>query len=138
MVFKNERQLIESYVQDNFSSAPVKYDNVPFDEPSNSPFVALSILSEAGEDISVGESPIQKYNGMIQFDVYVPQNTGTAKARDVASSLRTLFNNKILEDVGDTTTIYCAVPTLNRVAKTPTGSYRVSVIVPYEMLSQVS
>ncbi len=132
MTFDVERQIIESYVQSNLTGTPVKYDNVPFDQETADSFVSLSILSGTGSNISIGQLPRQRYAGIIQFDIYVPENTGTANARSIATSIRELFNNQTLPE-SDGIVIRTRPPTLNRVAKGPTGKYRINVNVPYSL-----
>jgi len=128
MAFAAERQLIESYVQDYYTDTSVKYDNIPFDQPTGEPFISLTILSGTGTNTALGGQRV-RYTGVIQVDIYVPENSGTRAARDIASSLRDLFTNKEITD--GSTTITCRVASLNRVAKAPAGKYRISVTIPY-------
>ena len=94
MSFSDERQAIESRLDNGFSAVPIKYENVPFDPPKGSPYIALTILSGNGINASIGtDRPLLRHAGIIQLDIFVPEDTGTEVARTHADSLDTLFKN---------------------------------------------
>ena len=93
--FEDERRAIEQRFQDNFTTYPVKYENVPFTQPEGNPWVALTILSGGGEIGSLGTgmtSRLERFSGIIQIDIYTPEDDGTKTAREAADTIAAIFD----------------------------------------------
>lgn len=95
--FAAERTAIESRFSDNFSAVTadrIKWENIPFAEPTSGTWVALTILSGDAVARSVGASNVmRRWAGIIQIDVHVPEDTGTATARSAADSAAAVFQD---------------------------------------------
>lgn len=131
MSFDAERIAIEKRTQDNYTTYPVRYENVRFEEPSKAPWVSLSILNGRGQRVSIGTSrALHRHAGVIQFDVYTPEGEGTVVARQIADELSTLFN-EVQFSAGSSGTITTRVPAIRSLGVTA-GWYRLVVSVAYQ------
>ena len=97
MSFEDERRAIEARFADNFTATPIKYENVPFDAPDDAAWVALSMSGtrERGAvkmGLKAGE--FNRYPGVIRVDIYIPEDTGTAVARQHADTIRAIFKDQ--------------------------------------------
>lgn len=110
--FEGERQAIEARLQANFSTTPIKYENQEFDPPDSTPWVALTILPGEGQQVSLGPGGLQRYAGVIQCDIYVPEKSGTKTARQHADSISAIFLNKSFS-AGSSGTIITRTPWVN-------------------------
>ncbi len=94
MSFADERRAIETLLSDNFNDLPIKFESIPFDQPNDAGWVALTILGGEGNQIALGNSDLQRYSGVIQLDIYLPADTGTQVARTHADTLEVIFRHK--------------------------------------------
>ena len=94
MSFSDERRAIEERLSSGFSALPIKHENVPFKPPRNSPYIALTILSGEGLNASIGtDRALLRHAGVIQLDIFVPEDTGTEISRTHGDTLSDLFKN---------------------------------------------
>lgn len=97
MSFEDERNAIESRFAANFTALAanrIKWENATFKEPNNGSWVALTILSGDAQQIDLGSpNALHRYVGIIQIDVFVPPDTGTAGARALADDIEPIFRN---------------------------------------------
>jgi hypothetical protein len=110
--FEDERHAIEGRMEDNYSSTDVKFENVPFKQPSEDSWVALTILSGNGEQISIGTgsaSRLKRFAGIIQIDIYTKENVGTKTAKDLADTIAAIFDSVQFSN-GSSGTILTRVP----------------------------
>jgi len=111
MSFEDERVAIESRMSDNYSSTTVKYENIPYTQPTDATWVSLTILSGSGtvDSIGSGANRLERFSGVIQIDIYVPEDGGTKSARDIADLVHTVFDN-VQFSSGSSGTITTRVP----------------------------
>ncbi len=113
MSFADERRAIENRFSSNFTATKVKYENVPFDQPDNASYVGLVILSGNGESTTIGVGGSgrrnRRYAGIIQVDIFSPEDGGTNAARVLADTIDAIFEN-VSFSAGGSGTITTRVP----------------------------
>lgn len=109
MSFNDERTAIQKQLIDNFSALPIQLPNVPFTPPDNSPYIRLDILFGNGVQASIGGNPLDRYVGVIQILILVPEDTGQGTMLTYADTIATLFTRKQLES-GNSGLIRTRVP----------------------------
>ena len=110
MSFADERRAIEARFAAAFTVLPVAYENQKFAPPANAAWVALTILPGEGRQVTIGGAGArQRYAGVIQVDVYVPEETGTATARGHADTIETVYR-QVQFSAGASGTITTATP----------------------------
>jgi hypothetical protein len=86
------RQLIEVDLSTNFTSYPIKYENVPFDPPTNASWIACHIkrnILPTPELDSSGE-----VMGILIIQVFTPLNSGLATSNTIVDTLAGLYSNE--------------------------------------------
>jgi len=128
--FEDERRAVETRFSGAYSSTPVKYENAIFDQPNNSSWVALTLLSGGGINASIGTTrPVKRFSGIIQIDIYTPEQGGTKAARDLGDLVAAVFDN-VQFSVGSSGTITTRVPSLSTMG-VQNGWYHAVVSVAY-------
>jgi hypothetical protein len=94
MGFESERAAIEGKMSE-FTTAPIAYDNAPFEADNNEPWVRLTILNGASSYRTLNGDT--KHNGLIDISVFVPKNEGSKEARTIIDELDTLFRLQSLD-----------------------------------------
>ncbi len=107
--FDDERRAFEARLAANFTTLPIKYENVPFDQPTT-PWIAITVLPAGGERISIGTTVKRhRYVGNLQIDIFVPEDTGTSAVRGYADTIDTIFRDQQFS-AGSSGTITCRTP----------------------------
>lgn len=134
MRFEAERKEIEGRFKtqwdaSDYASTPIIYENVPFKVERNKDYVAITIISAAGANTELGTNFIRTA-GVIQFDIMVKEETGTAVARKMADVISDAFRNVRF---GDDTSgkILTRVPDIRSLG-VEDGRYRLIVSVDYQ------
>ena len=111
MSFEDERVAVEAKMAAEYSSTTVQYENIPFSQPTDTAWVSLTILSGGGnvDSIGSGTGRLERFSGVIQIDIYVPEDGGTKAARDIADLVHAIFDNKQFSS-GSSGTITTRVP----------------------------
>ena len=133
MSFEDERHAIEERFKSNYSSTEVKYENVPFTQPDEESWVALTILSGGGQNNSIGtgmSSRLERFSGIIQIDIHTPEDGGTKPARNLADTIAAIFDN-VQFNQGNSGTITTRVPSFSTLGITK-GWHHSVVSVPYQ------
>lgn len=99
MSYETERADIEGRMAANWpaasSSTPVVYGNVEGDPPAvGNAWVRLSIINGQSEPASMGSpgSNRVRHVGLIALQIYVPRNSGSDRARELADAFLGIFN----------------------------------------------
>lgn len=129
MSFEDTRAAIESRVKTNWTTTPVKYENVPFEETTKA-YVALFILGGEGGQISLGTPAVRRWPGGIVLQIFVPENTGTKTAKTYADTLAALFD-RVQFSSGNSGTISCRIPSTETVG-VRNGWHQINVTVPFK------
>lgn len=108
--FDDERRAFEARLSANFTTLPIKYENVPFKQPATA-WVAITVIPAGGERISIGTTVKRhRYVGNLQIDIFVPEDTGTSAARGYADTIDIIFRDQQFS-AGVSGTITCRTPT---------------------------
>lgn len=101
MSFDSARQDIESYLASNWTSTDICYQGIdPSDLFSDlDEFILVDVKPWAVTPRSIADGIQQRYFFIIQIDIYIPINTGTAAANGYADALITLLLAKTIGDV---------------------------------------
>lgn len=128
MSFEDARKAIESRLHTNWTTTPIKFENVPMKETAD-PYVAVFILEGDGEQISLGTPALRRWTGVIVLQVFVPADTGTKDAKTYADSLAALFDRAQFS-TGNSGTIRCRIPSIETVGDKH-GWHQINVTVPF-------
>ena len=128
MSYEAERVSAEVAFETGWASAtPIKYQNAPFTDPDGDEFVEFFVLSGPSNIASLGGvNTMHRFIGFVQIDIYVPENTGTDRARELADTAATIFRDTRIDDM-----LFRASDITNG-ATPPAGYYRLTVTVPYQ------
>lgn len=133
MSHSDTRIAIEKTMQDNWAEAgvPVFYDNVKIETP-NGPFLRHKIMdtSAVRSEINGGTTHFNRYTGVVQIDVVVPENTGTHRARQLADIASAIYRGKSIS-YGDSGQITFRIPSTQS-AGVMSGYYRLVVRCPFD------
>ena len=79
---------------DNWAeSAPVAYENVPF-EPGNTDWVRLTVINGEGQTHGMlGTDGSVRDTGMVSLQVFVPEGTGTKTSRALIDAFIAIFEH---------------------------------------------
>lgn len=86
-------QAVKNYMTANYPAVPVKYENVPFNQPDG-PFVAVYVMSGDSFRANLGGNYRVRHACLIQIDVLVPVDKGTKDANNMAEGLGLLFQEQ--------------------------------------------
>lgn len=125
--FDDARNAIESRLKANWTTTPIRFEEVPFKETA-SPYVALFVLDGEGQQISLGTPAVRRWPAVIMVQVFVPQDTSTKPARVYADTIGAIFDGASFS-AGASGTIRCRVPSIKPVGVTD-GWYQVNVTIP--------
>ena len=127
--FAAERQAIESRMAANFTTIPIRYENVPFKETQTA-YCALFIRRGEGHLITLGPAPqLQRWAGIIAVQVFVPEDTGTETPSSYADNIASVFNRQEFS-AGASGLIRCRTPRVETVG-TRNGWFQINVTTPY-------
>ena len=101
MSIEAARQAIEGYLASNWTSTNICYQG---DDPADlltdlDEFIFVDVAPAWVNTRSIADGPQSRYFFIIQVDIYVPVNTGTATANGYADSLVTMFVGKSIDNV---------------------------------------
>ena len=95
MTFAAAQLAIESRFEAQFSSCPIKYQNVDFEEKANETFAELQIKEGDANRASIGVSSVlHRSTGVISVNIYTAKNTGTVTARGYADLAADVFRDQ--------------------------------------------
>ena len=127
-MYDSIRSVVEPYFQQNFNDVPVDYANTDFSMPKDSAWIRISITPNVfftnNEGYISFSPPTIQYDGVVNFQFFIPLNTGTGLLGRLSNKIRDLFINKTIE------TIEFGVPSLQIVGKLE-GWFRANLIVSY-------
>lgn len=126
--FADERRAIEERLSANWSATPIRFENVPFQEIQND-YIACFIRSGEGRQISISNTPLTRFAGVIIIQIFVKADKGTQQARLYADQLDPIFRNQTFS-AGVSGLIRCWLPSLVPVG-TAHGWYQMNLEIPY-------
>ncbi len=104
--------LVKEFLSNFDATIPISITNtnkfffttgVPTTKPSSSPYVRFFIQNNISSQVSFGSTGNRKFGrmGLISYQVFVPENTGTQTADSLCEQINTIFEGNRFE------TIYC-------------------------------
>ena len=123
MSYETARSDIVGYLNTNFTTTAIDYENATAGEPAL-PFIQISILDGAAVDLSVQFQSIQ-YPGIISINIWAKQGTGTIESNQLADELLALFTYKTIGIVETKAPFKTVLGESN-------GRYQTNVTIPFE------
>jgi len=93
--FTEFRRLIETHLQDNFSTCPIKFENVPIKREGLVNWIAVFDKPTFAQSTGFGETSALT-GGVLIIQIFTPLDTGTEVSRSIADELAELIGNKEL------------------------------------------
>jgi len=100
-VYEPSRALIEGLFNDGWTTrTPVKWSTTPFQVPSKTDWVALTLLFGDSNQISMGPQGqrLERHTGLINLQIFTPQGQGTKAAYEHADFAGGIFRMKTVKD----------------------------------------
>lgn len=103
-----ERQKITQHFETvwNPSDGPIAWPNQPFETPNDSGFVVISMVDMPTQRRSLGFSFLKRYQGVLQVDIYTPQNKGTKRAKLIVDILEGVYEMLVLPMTNGQTLVF--------------------------------
>jgi hypothetical protein len=96
------REIVETYLYDNFTECLIKYQNVALPDASPAEYVDIyDEIVETRNDVILG---------LLVFTIYTPKNIGTERSRQIASALSDLLDKREVGGLSFTTSELKNVP----------------------------
>lgn len=98
MSVESLRSTIESHVNSNYTTYPIKYENLPFTTPVNSPWLSCSIKRNtlATPELSQDTPEIV---GLLVFQVFVPKFSGLVESNKIVDTLASTYSDTIISRI---------------------------------------
>jgi hypothetical protein len=100
MSFDALRETLEQRMADNWSDSDVAYENIAFSPPSPSSsakwvrFTVINGESRTSEGGITSGNYKTRDTGLVSLQIFVPQNSGTKKSRQLIDSFNSIFEHK--------------------------------------------
>lgn len=124
------QRLVNGLAASPFAATKVKYPNQLFDQPQGAMWGAFNILWGDGIQASIGEPSVDRYVGLIQFDIYQPDNSGTKASNDLADFVSKLFRRYQVKPSPNNALTF-RTPSLSYLGSTNRGFITTTVRVPF-------
>lgn len=112
MTFAAEAAAIESRLSSNWTTTPIKYDNVDYVPTAGQNFVELIIDNSNAAIAGFGSTSLMyRMRGIISINIFTSLNTGTRTARGYADTIATLFRAAHFSG------IICGAPNITRIGQ---------------------
>lgn len=119
---------IQTAMHVSYPAISIKFDNSPFQQPDRA-WTAFCILDGKSVAVNLGTVKVDRHVGVLQFDVLVPQNTGTSQANLIAEFGGKQFREKKIS-LSDGAVLTTKTPSLRHMG-TSGGFFRICVSVGY-------
>lgn len=114
MTYDEARQVLTDHFAAAFAAAypsiPIEYENrttVDVEaQLSVGPFVEFVVRFHEGQQVSLGQTPLERVIGDVIFVVSAPLGTGVAQTNEILQWFRSRFNRQQLGDLVTTTTSF--------------------------------
>lgn len=134
MGFQEERKAIEERFNTLWAGRTlIKYENVRFNQPQSSPWVALTIVNADTFPLTLSGGS-EKSVGWIFVQIFDVLDTGVKRARDYADQAAAVFRDVRL-DAGPPSYIVCRSPAIVTVGSRE-GLFQINVKVPFARFSR--
>lgn len=131
--YADERAAIENRFSVAWAATTlVKYENVEFQEPQNTSWVALTIINAGGVPLSLSVGETERHEGIIIVQIFTPKDKGTQTGRALADTVSAIFR-MVKFSSGDSGTIICKVPSIATVGVRE-GWHQINMRIPFTRL----
>jgi hypothetical protein len=89
------RRTIEVFISSNFSDVPVRFENTFLTKEDEEHISILDSGDLTSEPLEMGMGAPSLMSGLLTIEIFTYVGKGTQKARQIASSLDTIFNDSI-------------------------------------------
>ena len=101
MGWASERKAIETRLTTNWTTTPIKFDGVPFEETRN-PYLACTVVSGDRNPIDLSNTGTVRSIALVIVQIFIPADTGMALAKTYADSIAAIFDRaQFFTDDGD-------------------------------------
>ena len=134
MKYDEERKQIESRFQtiwaaSTYKDTPIVFENIPFKVLPNKDYVAVQILAAGGEKLEIGNTFFRN-EGIIQFDIYVREESSSAIGKKMADVISNSFRNVRFGD-GASGSILTRTPSFRSLG-VDDGRFRMVLSIEYQ------
>lgn len=124
MSYEQERADLIAFLNTNWVSTPIDWENSPSGEPAL-PFIQPTILNAASNGLSLGYEST-RFPAVLSINIWFAQGSGTILPNQYADDLIDLFKGV---DIG--TNVQCMAP-YKTVLGEADGRYQINVTIPFE------
>lgn len=133
MTYAIEAKEIEEHFETEYDETAIRWQNAPW-KPADDvdEWIEFFVLSADSQAIGIGNDDTQRYRhvGLVQGDIYVPENTGTRRLREIADAFFSVFRGELVGSGGN---IEFMAPQPNNAGSSPVSGYvRLIVRVPFQ------
>lgn len=94
--------LLKEFISAYGLTTPVAYaNNEEFEKPTNAPWIKFSVLENHANQRTIGSEGNRRYNrlGMISYQVFIPNNTGTYEGDILCEQINNIFEGKRFQGI---------------------------------------
>ena len=107
-----------------WTATPIQWPNAPGATPEGS-YIRPWVRRSGGEQASLGDGPMDRFDGMVVVEVFTPAMTGTQQSETLCDALEALFRR------ARTVGLTFFTPYTVAVGDTGDGWYKADVICPF-------
>jgi hypothetical protein len=131
------QRLASSSFVATFPNVPIQFPNQPFVTPDDKTYIKTSIIQGDSTQAQLSTShEVDRYVGILQFDVVTPLDVGTMKQSDVADFLGKLYRRSNLVTLSAGTLVF-RTPSILTVGQ-ERGADRIVVRIPFKRDERVT
>lgn len=136
MGFEAVRDAIEQRLAANWTQTPIRWENIPFTQPTRNAgtpaWITLAIRgNQAGGRISIGSTtPVRRYPYTLFNQIFVPEESGTSQAYQYADTLSAVWRDTSFA-AGATGTIRCFEPNAIEIGPDGAGWYQINIVTDF-------
>lgn len=94
MSFADAQLAIETRFYNNFTSCPIKYENIGYNPQSDISYVELFVVETNSRRADIGtNNPLHRTDGAISVNVYTAKYIGTKTGRTLADTAAAIFRD---------------------------------------------
>lgn len=131
------QKLATSGFATTFPDVPIQFPNQAFTTPDDKTYIKISIMHGDSDQMQIATTrQIDRYIGILQFDVVTPLDVGTIKQNNVADFLGKIFRRLNLPTTTAGTIIF-RTPSIMTVGQ-ERGADRIVVRIPFRRDEEIS
>lgn len=88
---KRVETIFKAEMQQLYPGMPVQFEDVPFKQPKDTPWVSFVIRENPEEQITLGRKMIMRTSGFLQIDIQFPLDKGVRDAKKIGQAAADIF-----------------------------------------------